>query len=109
MACRTARPKAELVRVVRAPDGSVTLDTTGRLPGRGAYLCHDASCLDVAGRRRALEHALRTAMPAGLADLIAAGLRAEAAVPTTEPPRAAGPRSDTTHDTMPRGGVHGQE
>ena len=48
IACRTARPKRDLLRVVRAPDGQVAIDPTGRAPGRGAYLCRDASCWDAA-------------------------------------------------------------
>ena len=43
------------------------IDATGRLPGRGAYLCRDAACWDIAGRKRALEHALKTTIPADLA------------------------------------------
>ncbi|MFN8631858.1 MAG: YlxR family protein [Chloroflexota bacterium] len=54
VACRTPRPKRELIRVVRRPDGTVGVDATGRQPGRGAYLCQDAACFDLAGRRRAL-------------------------------------------------------
>ena len=44
VACRTARPKRELVRVVRTPGGAMVLDETGRAAGRGAYLCRDAAC-----------------------------------------------------------------
>src|ERR671916_796064 len=42
VACRSPRPKRELVRVVRAPDGTVTVDDTGKKSGRGAYLCRRA-------------------------------------------------------------------
>ncbi|MEW6225965.1 MAG: YlxR family protein [Chloroflexota bacterium] len=63
VACRTARPKRELVRVVRTPAGTVVLDLGGRAPGRGAYLCRDAACWDTAVRKRALEHALGTQVP----------------------------------------------
>ena len=61
IACRTARPKRDLLRVVRAPDGTVAIDPTGRAPGRGAYLCRDASCWDAAAaqagpRARAAHH-----------------------------------------------------
>ena len=61
------------MRVVRAPDGSLGLDPGGRAPGRGAYLCRDASCWDAAGRKHAVEHALK--VPAGAVDaLLAAGV-----------------------------------
>ena len=39
--CQTSRPKKELVRVVRGPDGTISIDTVGKKPGRGAYLCPD--------------------------------------------------------------------
>ena len=42
--CRTKQPKRELVRIVRTPDGTVTLDLTGRANGRGAYICRTESC-----------------------------------------------------------------
>jgi predicted RNA-binding protein YlxR (DUF448 family) len=109
VACRTARPKRELVRVVRAPDGSVTLDATGRHPGRGAYLCRDAGCFDLAGRRKALAHALGTTIPAAIETLIAAGPEGLAALPTPQPPRAAGLQPQPEHDTTSTGGPHGQE
>lgn len=57
--CRTVRPKMEMVRVVRQPDGTVDLDTGGKMPGRGAYVCPDAKCLDEAVKRKALDRALR--------------------------------------------------
>jgi len=87
----------------------VTVDASGRAPGRGAYLCRDASCWDEAGRRRAIEHALKAAVPAGLAAILAAGPDALAATTTTTPARADGPRSDINPDPMPRGEAHGQE
>jgi len=57
--CRTVRPKRELVRVVRTPEGTVELDPTGKRSGRGAYLCPDLSCLEAAVQGRRLERALR--------------------------------------------------
>ena len=109
VACRTTHPKGELVRLVRTPDGTITVDASGRAPGRGAYLCRTAACWDAAGRKRAIEHALKAALPAGLVAILAAGPDALAAIPVTTPARAAGPRSDLHPDTMPRGDTHGQE
>ena len=43
--CQTSRPTKELVRVVRGPDGTISIDTAGKKPGRGAYLCPDPACL----------------------------------------------------------------
>jgi predicted RNA-binding protein YlxR (DUF448 family) len=73
VACRTSRPKRDLVRVVRRPDGGVTLDPTGRLPGRGAYLCADGSCWRLAMTKHALERALQTSLPAELHSVLEAG------------------------------------
>ena len=53
--CRQMRPKRELVRVVRSSEGKISLDPTGRAPGRGAYLCRDGACLERAMKSRALE------------------------------------------------------
>jgi len=50
--------------VVRTPDGTVTLDPTGRLSGRGAYLCADGSCWRLALKKSALERALAMPLPA---------------------------------------------
>lgn len=58
VACRQMRPKKELVRIVRTPEGDVRLDTTGRANGRGAYLCASTECLSRAVKTRALERAL---------------------------------------------------
>ncbi len=95
--------------MVRAPDGSITVDASGRAPGRGAYLCRTPACWDAAGRRRAIEHALKAAMPAGLEAILAAGPDALAAIPVITPAPADGPRSDLNPDPMSRGEAHGQE
>ncbi|MGD8997427.1 MAG: YlxR family protein [Anaerolineae bacterium] len=60
VACRARRPKRELVRVVRAPEGEVAVDETGKRSGRGGYLCPDRSCWEVALSRGQLDRALRT-------------------------------------------------
>jgi predicted RNA-binding protein YlxR (DUF448 family) len=58
VACRQTRPKRELIRVVRTPDGHVELDPTGKKSGRGAYVCARRSCWDLALRKGRLEHEL---------------------------------------------------
>lgn len=60
VACRQMRPKKELVRIVRTPEGEIRLDATGRANGRGAYLCASAACLERAVKTRALERAPET-------------------------------------------------
>ena len=60
--CREMKPKKELLRVVRSPEGSVSLDPTGRKPGRGAYVCHSADCLKRAIKQKQLERAFGCAL-----------------------------------------------
>ena len=43
--CRESKPKSELIRVVRTPDGNIVVDKTGKVSGRGAYLCKNEECL----------------------------------------------------------------
>ncbi len=107
MACRTARAKRELVRVVRTPDGTVVIDFTGRAAGRGAYLCRDAGCWSAAGRKRAIEHALRTAVPPDVAATLDAG--PDALPDMTIPMRGDAPQPHPNPDQKIQGGARGQE
>lgn len=61
--CGTRRPKRELIRVVRTPDGQVVVDPTGKKSGRGAYICASTSCLMEAVKSARLSKALETEMP----------------------------------------------
>ena len=74
MACRTSRAKSELVRVVRRPDGGVTIDETGRVAGRGAYLCRDAGCWSKGLEKGAVARALEIPLPAATREGLLAGL-----------------------------------
>lgn len=76
LGCREMKPKKELIRVVRAPDGQILLDFRGKAPGRGAYVCPDAACLKKAARSRALERAFGTAVPPEVYDALAAQMEA---------------------------------
>ena len=58
--CRNKAAKAELVRIVATPEGAVTMDPTGKRPGRGAYVCKDGVCLSGGPKRGRFEYALRT-------------------------------------------------
>ena len=57
LGCREMKPKGELIRVVRAPEGDISLDFRGKKPGRGAYLCPNPQCLAKAKKGRAIERA----------------------------------------------------
>lgn len=73
MACRTPRPKRELQRIVRTPSGEVVSDPTGRLAGRGAYVCPDTDCLSIAIKKGALTRALEIPLPAAFLASVAPG------------------------------------
>ena len=68
VACREEAGKAELVRIVRRPDGSVGLDRSGREAGRGAYVHASEVCLQSARKRRSLDRALGVTVPAEVWD-----------------------------------------
>ena len=61
--CNEQKPKKELVRVVRSPQGEIALDRVGKMPGRGAYLCPSAQCLAKARKAKRLERALDAQIP----------------------------------------------
>ena len=61
--CREMKAKNEMVRVVRSPEGQISLDFRGKAPGRGVYVCPDPACLKKAEKTRALERSLETAIP----------------------------------------------
>ena len=63
MGCRERKAKRELIRVVRCTDGQVRLDFSGKLNGRGAYLCPDPACLKAAQKSKALERSLEVPIP----------------------------------------------
>mgnify|MGYP005955939853 CR=1 FL=1 len=66
--CREMKAKKELVRVVRSPEGDISLDLTGRKPGRGAYVCASLPCLQAARKAKRLERAISCAIPAEVYD-----------------------------------------
>ena len=77
VACRTSRPKRELRRIVRTPSGQIVFDPTGRLAGRGAYVCQDTDCLTKAIDKGARSRALETPLPAAFLEDVERG-----AIPT---------------------------
>jgi len=70
LGCREMKPKRELIRAVRSPEGEVTLDVTGKKPGRGAYICRDAECLKRAVKSKALSRAFGAAVPEEVTDAL---------------------------------------
>jgi predicted RNA-binding protein YlxR (DUF448 family) len=61
--CSEQKSKKEFVRVVRTPEGDIILDDTGKANGRGAYLCKNGECVELAQKKRRLEGALKTKVP----------------------------------------------
>lgn len=63
MGCRERKEKRELIRVVRSPQGDVSLDFRGKAPGRGAYICPSMDCLKRARKSKSLERSLDILIP----------------------------------------------
>ena len=77
LGCNERKPKGELLRVLRAPDGSVGLDFTGKKSGRGAYICRSAVCLRKARKSRRIERMLECAIPDEVFDRMEAEITAD--------------------------------
>ena len=63
LGCNEHKPKRELLRVVRSPEGEISLDFTGKKSGRGAYICKDVKCLKKARRSRRIDKNLDCTIP----------------------------------------------
>lgn len=61
--CGEMKPKKELIRVVKSPEGEISLDLTGKKAGRGAYICHSRECFDKARKAKRLEKAFEMQIP----------------------------------------------
>ncbi len=75
--CRTMHDKRDLIRVVKSPEGEISLDSRGKKPGRGAYLCPSADCLSKARKSRALERAFSLAISDEVYSQLEAQMEAE--------------------------------
>ena len=75
--CREMKDKKALIRVVRSPEGNISLDFKGKLPGRGAYVCLDPACLKKARKSRALERAFDMAIPPEVYDQLEAQMEGD--------------------------------
>ena len=65
------KPKKELIRVVKSPEGEISLDFTGKKSGRGAYICRSVECFNKARKGRRLEKAFSCKIDAGVYDAMA--------------------------------------
>jgi predicted RNA-binding protein YlxR (DUF448 family) len=96
--CRSTTAKRTLHRIVRSPSGTVAYDPTGSAAGRGAYLCGQPSCLDLAVRRRSILRALK------VTDAAAANAAVEALRNECGAGRAGQPASRPSDDEEVRSG-----
>ena len=75
--CGEHKQKRELIRVVKSPEGEISLDLTGRKPGRGAYICPRLECLQKARKARRLEKAFSCQIPDSVYDAMEEELKNE--------------------------------
>ena len=85
MGCREMKPKKELIRVVRSPEGVVSLDATSKKPGRGAYVCPDPECMKKAIKQKQIERVLEVKVEQGVLDELQAAVESFV---KTQPPKA---------------------
>lgn len=71
IACRTEKPKKELIRIVGTKEGVYSLDFTGRASGRGAYVCNNADCVKKLTQKRLLNNAFKTEIDKSVYETIA--------------------------------------
>ena len=74
LGCNEHKPKAELLRVVRSPEGEIRLDFRGKKSGRGAYICHSLKCLRRARKGRRIDRVLECEIPESVYDAMEAEL-----------------------------------
>lgn len=68
--CREMKPKTELARVIKTPEGEILLDKTGRKNGRGAYICLNCDCLAKARKSKGIDRALKVTVSDDIFDAI---------------------------------------
>ena len=76
LGCREMKPKRELIRAVKSPEGEISLDFRGKKPGRGAYVCPNAQCLAKVRKSKGLERAFSMAIPPEVYEALEAQLEA---------------------------------
>ena len=77
LGCNEHKPKIELIRILRTPEGEITLDTTGKKSGRGAYICKNPACLKKLRKNRRAESNLGVSIPEEVWDQLETALAEE--------------------------------
>lgn len=72
--CQSMKPKKEMTRVVRTPEGAIEIDSTGKKAGRGAYICPDLECLNKAVKAKRLEKAFQQKIDSEIIEGLKQGL-----------------------------------
>lgn len=75
--CREVKPKKELLRIVKSSEQDISIDTTGKKNGRGAYICKNENCLDMAIKNKRLSREFEMAIPQELYDSLREQLKNE--------------------------------
>ena len=71
LGCQKSRPKRELIRIVRSPEGVFSIDTTGKKAGRGAYICPNRDCFEAARRSHGLERSFKQTVASSVYERLA--------------------------------------
>ena len=66
--CKCKKSKKEMIRIIRTPDAKIEIDRTGKKSGRGAYICGNVNCLDIAFRENSLKKSLKQDIPLKMLD-----------------------------------------
>lgn len=77
LGCGESKPKRELVRIVKSPEGEISLDFTGKKSGRGAYICRDSECLKKARKNKRLEKSFSCRIDDSIYEVMENELRSE--------------------------------
>lgn len=70
LGCRQMKPKTDLIRVLRTPEGEICIDKTGKMNGRGAYICDSKDCLSKAVKSKGLERSFKVEIPSDIYDVL---------------------------------------
>jgi predicted RNA-binding protein YlxR (DUF448 family) len=77
IACREMKPKREMLRVVKSPEGEISLDFKGKAPGRGAYICGSEECVKNCIKRKIFNKVFEADVPKEIYDAIREDLLAK--------------------------------
>ena len=80
LGCNQHKPKKEMIRVVRSPEGEISLDFVGKKPGRGAYVCPSKSCFAKARKSKRIENILECNIPEEIYDRMESSISSDGGI-----------------------------